>query len=110
MKDPEFDGNIIQFLNGSHSFNGYWFGYKPLGEGEFWWRNHLDDYHDEHKKLIELMETANKMLNCLMTEQEIKLWQDWRSWGKISPWREQALAQIELFKKQYESLKKQSND
>ena len=50
------------------------------------------------KAANEIIQISETMLNCLMTPQEIKLWQQWRSWGKISPWREQALSQIELFK------------
>jgi len=94
------NGNIIQFLNGSHSLKGIWFGEEhPKTGAPFWWRNDLDEYKNEHEKLIEVVKVANQMLNCLMTEQEIRLWQDWRSWGKIASWREQALAQIELFQK-----------
>lgn len=54
---------------------------------------------DREEKLVEIVSVANQMLDCLMTEQQIRLWQDWRSWGKISSWREQVLAQIELFRK-----------
>jgi hypothetical protein len=33
------DGTIIQFLCGTHSYQGVWFGKKhPNKEGVFWWR------------------------------------------------------------------------
>lgn len=41
----ETDGTIIQFLHGSHSFEGVWFGDKhPEKKGLFWWRKELDKY------------------------------------------------------------------
>lgn len=96
----ESDGTIIQFLNGSHSFDGIWFSEKhPLKQGAFWWRNALDDHNDKHQKLIEIVSAANQMLNCLLTKQEIKLWKHRRKDGTLSSWKQQALAQIELFQK-----------
>ena len=39
------DGNIIEFLCGSHSFDGVWFGENhPTEEGRYWWRSHLRAY------------------------------------------------------------------
>lgn len=36
------DGTIEQFLKGTHSFDGVWFGEKhPVHKGEFWWREFL---------------------------------------------------------------------
>ncbi len=36
------DGTIIEFLKGSHSFEGVWFGDKhPARQGMFWWRQFL---------------------------------------------------------------------
>lgn len=109
-KDKEFDGTIIQFLNGSHSIDGIWFGEKhPKKEGAFWWRNNLDEFiwqqNQKINKLEQIAGTAKQMLDCLMTDQEIRLWQNHRSWGKIASWKEQALSQIELFQKLHNELK-----
>lgn len=39
------DGNIIQFLNGSHSYEGVWYGdYHPTRKGAFWWRSILEEW------------------------------------------------------------------
>ncbi len=39
------DGTIIQFLDGSHSYEGVWFGEKhPKRKGQFWWRSILREY------------------------------------------------------------------
>lgn len=39
------DGTIIQFLEGSHSYDGIWFGEPhPTTKGQFWWRTILRDY------------------------------------------------------------------
>ena len=40
---PNTDGTIFEFLCGSHSYNGLWFGERPKGEGAFWWRKVLKD-------------------------------------------------------------------
>lgn len=38
------DGTIFQFLNGSHSYEGVWFGENhPTRKGSFWWRSVLDE-------------------------------------------------------------------
>ena len=74
MKDEEFDGNIIQFLN------------------------------DRNKKLELLSNVANNMLHCIVMSQDISALKKARSSGKIVPWQEQALAQIELFLKLYKEL------
>jgi hypothetical protein len=47
MKNKEIleevkNGTIIQFLCGSHSYDGVWFGDNhPYREGNFWWRSIL---------------------------------------------------------------------
>jgi hypothetical protein len=40
------DGTIIQFLDGSHSYEGVWFGEDhPKHKGKrFWWRPILSEY------------------------------------------------------------------
>lgn len=44
-KTAETDGTIIEFLNGSHSYDGVWFGDKHrTKEGVYWWRKILRDY------------------------------------------------------------------
>ncbi len=44
----EEDGTIIQFLCGSHSYDGVWFGDKhPYREGNFWWRSILKEWQQE---------------------------------------------------------------
>lgn len=41
----KIDGNIIQFLNGSHSYEGVWYGdYHPTRKGAFWWRSILEEW------------------------------------------------------------------
>lgn len=42
----ETDGTIIQFLMGTHSFNGIWYGQKVSGPS-FWWRAELRKYLEE---------------------------------------------------------------
>ena len=45
MKTAETDGTIIEFLLGSHPYDGVWFGDQhPEKEGWFWWRKALRDY------------------------------------------------------------------
>ena len=44
-KTADTDGTIIEFLNGSHSYEGVWFGDKHrTKEGTYWWRKILRDY------------------------------------------------------------------
>ena len=44
-KTVDTDGTIIEFLNGSHSYDGVWFGDKHrTKEGAYWWRKILRDY------------------------------------------------------------------
>lgn len=44
-KTVDTDGTIIEFLNGSHSYEGVWFGDKHrTKEGTYWWRKILRDY------------------------------------------------------------------
>ena len=40
LETENTDGTIFQFLQGSHSFNGLWFGDKKDG-AVFWWRKEL---------------------------------------------------------------------
>jgi hypothetical protein len=42
--EEDKNGTIIQFLCGSHSYDGVWFGDKhPNREGFFWWRSILQE-------------------------------------------------------------------
>lgn len=42
------DGTIFEFLHGSHSFNGIWFGEPhPILKGNFWWRKFLPTQQDK---------------------------------------------------------------
>lgn len=42
------DGTILQFINGSHSYEGVWFGDNhPTREGNFWWRPILKEYLEQ---------------------------------------------------------------
>ena len=42
------DGTILEFLAGSHSYDGVWFGdLHPTLKGKFWWRPILREYFKE---------------------------------------------------------------
>lgn len=44
--------DIIKFLLGEESFDGYWFGEKhPIEQGAFWWRKHLRQFINENQAL-----------------------------------------------------------
>lgn len=48
MKKENTEGTILQFLNGTHSYEGVWLGDKhPTREGLFWWRPILIEYFKE---------------------------------------------------------------
>ena len=60
MKTAETDGTIIQFLHGSHSFDGVWFGEPhPIIKGQFWWRRFLPQPHTEAINSL-----SNKIYGC----------------------------------------------
>lgn len=45
------DGTIIEFLLGSHSFDGLWFGQvSDKKQGAYWWRSILREYIENMKK------------------------------------------------------------
>jgi hypothetical protein len=57
------NGTIIQFLCGSHSYDGIWFGYNhPYREGNFWWRSILQE---QDKKMYSKEEVQVKLYECL---------------------------------------------
>ena len=44
-KTADTDGTIIEFMQGSHSYDGIWFGEPhPILKGQFWWRTILREY------------------------------------------------------------------
>lgn len=48
MKTAE-DGTIIEFLLGTHSYEGVWLGSKhPARKGAFWWREVLREFAASH--------------------------------------------------------------
>jgi hypothetical protein len=56
--EEDKNGSIIQFLCGSHSYDGVWFGDKhPYREGNFWWRSILQE-QDKNKFSEEDMKEA----------------------------------------------------
>jgi hypothetical protein len=60
--EEDKNGTIIQFLCGSHSYDGVWFGDKhPYREGNFWWRSILQE-QDKNKyseeEVINILEDA----------------------------------------------------
>jgi hypothetical protein len=55
------DGTIIQFLNGSHSYEGVWFGERhPNRQGNFWWRSILNEWQAER------MHSEEEVLDILL--------------------------------------------
>ena len=61
---PEEDknGTIIQFLCGSHSYEGVWFGDKnPNREGNFWWRSILQEQEKNKFSEEDMIVFGNKM-------------------------------------------------
>lgn len=59
-KQENTDGTIIQFLCGSHSFEGVWFGEKhPNRIGKFWWRKILKEQDKKMYSEEEVLEFAN---------------------------------------------------
>ena len=60
------DGTIIQFLQGSHSFDGVWFGDKhPTEEGLFWWRKHLSEAVNAYDALVEENQRLREAIETL---------------------------------------------
>lgn len=42
------DGTILEFLYGTHSYEGVWYGdMHPTRTGAFWWRSILREYFKE---------------------------------------------------------------
>ncbi|CAB4172894.1 hypothetical protein UFOVP941_33 [uncultured Caudovirales phage] len=64
LKDKSMDGTIIQFLNGSHSFDGYWFG-EVRDNKPYWWRSELDKYLEQQLLTLgkELLKVQTEMYN-----------------------------------------------
>jgi hypothetical protein len=57
------DGTIIQFLQGSHAYEGVWFGENhPIRKGKFWWREVLREYQSEQDNWISVEE---RLPHCL---------------------------------------------
>ena len=73
------NGTIIQFLSGSHSYDGVWFGEKhPFREGAFWWRTILNKWQQERSY------SKEEVLQLL-----IKFYQFNNFNGTIEEWLEQ---------------------
>jgi len=55
------DGTIIQFLEGSHSYEGVWFGEKhPKRKGMFWWRPILADYSKQQIAILLILKALSR--------------------------------------------------
>lgn len=53
------DGTILQFLDGSHSYEGVWFGDKhPTKNGSFCWRPVLHEYFKQ--QIIDAFDESKK--------------------------------------------------
>jgi hydrogenase maturation factor len=60
----EKDGTIIQFLCGSHSYDGVWFGnLHPNKKGTFWWRSILKEWQQEQDNKMYSEEEVLNILN-----------------------------------------------
>lgn len=60
-EDKNTDGTIVQFLLGSHSYNGKWYmeHYEP-GTPSFWWRPILREYIEQQSPVSEEVKTEGK--------------------------------------------------
>jgi len=60
--EEDKNGNIIQFLYGSHSYDGVWFGDKhPTKKGSFWWRSVLKEWQQQQNKNLYSEEEVLKL-------------------------------------------------
>jgi hypothetical protein len=80
--EEDKNGTIIQFLCGSHSYDGVWFGDKhPYREGNFWWRSILQEqdknkYSEEEVRniIFKFSSDFDTKRNIEITLEEQKQW------------------------------------
>jgi hypothetical protein len=72
--EEDKNGTIIQFLCGSHSYDGVWFGDKhPYREGNFWWRSILQEQDKNKYSEEEVINIIFKFSSDFDTKRNIEI-------------------------------------
>lgn len=91
--EEDRNGNIIQFLCGSHSYDGVWFGDKPpTKKGFFWWRSILKEWQQQQQD--ESKHSDEEMIELI---QFLSMNEEFNGYGSVS--KETAKYFLEQFKR-----------